>query len=65
VPLQESSTSIPASAEESEDSLPEIWVSWIDIGLDMKEIEAERWAKSLESFLRPNAIFANRNLISL
>jgi hypothetical protein len=35
------------------------------MGLDMKEFEEARKAKSHECFLRRNFIFANRNLISL
>ena len=56
---------LPAWTEEPEYFLAEIWDPWNDMGLDMKEFEEMQKAKSLESFLRPNAIFANRNLISL
>jgi hypothetical protein len=45
--------------------LPEIWDPWTDMGLDMKEFEEERKAKSHECFLRRNVIFASRNLITL
>jgi len=43
---------IPGWTEEPEYSLPEIWNPWTDMGLDMKELEEERKAKSHECFLR-------------
>ena len=37
----------------------------LDMGLDMKEFEEERKAKSHECFLKRNVIFASRDLITL
>ena len=56
---------VPAWTEEPEYFLPEIWAPWTDMGLDMKEFEEERKAKSHECFLRRNVIFASRDLITL
>lgn len=56
---------VPAWTEEPEYFLPEIWDPWTDMGLDMKEFEEERKAKSHECFLRRNVLFASRDLITL
>jgi hypothetical protein len=56
---------IPPWTERPEYFLPEIWDSWSEIGLDVKEFEEERKAKSHECFLRRNVIYASRDLITL
>jgi hypothetical protein len=65
VPSIVSNLPVPLWAEELEYFLPEIWDPWSDMGLDMKEFEEERKAKSHDCFLRRNVIFASRALITL